>query len=186
MDRHDIIFLGRRDPYTKPTLEFVWSKIIGDGLVQRLFYDGSVQNLEAFLGAMMNEDALPFVMTNEDGKIVLFAWLNCIEGVMARMHFTMFRDSWGGKRNAVALGRKMVEHVLSRKDDAGYIIHTVVGITPVVNTLALRYVMALGMERVGIVPNGATLYYQGGRVVDAVLTVATRKSMGIGEAQCNA
>ena len=181
MDAHRIVFLAKNDPYTAPTLEFVWVRIVSDGLVPVVFYDGSVRCLEDFHACMQDGGTLPFVMSSNAGKIIMFCWLNCIEGVTARIHFTFFKDSWGRKRDALGYAKAMLRHVLTRRDSAGYVLDTVVGMTPVSNPLAVRFVQAAGMQKVGFIPHGAVLHYEGSQPVDAVLTVATRDSLGVTE-----
>ena len=97
------------------------------------------------------------------------------------MQRSLFRDSWGRRCDALHHAGAMLRHVLTRRDSAGYVLDTLVGLTPVSNPLAVRFVQAAGMRKLGIIPHGAVLHYEGRRPVDAVLTVGTRASLGIAE-----
>ena len=176
-----ISYLARSFENTKSILRMIWQKIVADGLVPILFYDGCIQKEEDFLCAMMDGQTCPWVVSDEK-KFVFFAWMNKPEGKAMRAHFTMFRDSWGRKRNALAIARHMLGHMLTRKDDSGYVVDTILGVTPVTNKLACRFALGFGMTRVGIMPNVVTLFYDG-RTTDGLLTYATRESLGLQEGE---
>ena len=96
-----------------------------------------------------------------------------------RIHFTMFKESWGRKRNAVAVARHFVSYVLTRRDAEGFLLDTLYGLTPTSNRLACRFVQQAGMEKIGILPNAVSLFFKGRQTDDALVTCATRESLGI-------
>ena len=178
MSMYRIRSLGRRQELTEPTLEMLWAKIQADGLAETLFYDGSVRDEYDFICAMMNRTTCPWLVTC-DGRFALFSWLNDAEGRAMRIHFTMFKESWGGRRNAADVARHFVSYVLTRRDADGCLLDTLYGLTPTSNRLACRFVQRAGMEKIGILPNAVNLFFQGRRTDDALMTYATRESLGI-------
>ena len=179
MSMYRILYLGRKLELTEPALEMLWAKIQADGLAETLFYDGSVRSEYDFICSMMNRNTCPYLVTC-DGKFALFSWLNGAEGRAMRIHFTMFKESWGGKRNAVDVARHFVSYVLTLKDADGYLLDALYGLTPTSNRLACRFVQRAGMDKIGILPNAVSLFFNENRTDNALVTCATRESLGIG------
>ena len=178
MDTYYVLSLTRNEDITQPMLRMVWERILEESLVPVLFYDGSIQTWPQFLECMTRQGGCPFVIIRKANP-VMFAWVNDTEGQSMRMHFTMFRDSWGEKRHAAAIARHLLEFVLTRKDEQGFLIDTIVGVTPTSNRLACRFVQRVGLTKLGVIPHAISLYYEDGRTDDAMVTYATRETLGL-------
>ena len=176
MATYSFIYVNRVTPFSDDILNLVWDKMEKDGILRHLFYDGSNKTREEFFEFMGRRNTLPFTLFKE-AELIGFFWLNSFVGRTAQIHFTAFRNSMGTRRNATHFGTKCIQYCLSLKDDNGFFIDTVVGVTPVSNTLARRFNEKAGMIKIGLIPNYCIMHYEG-RIEDGVLTYATRESYG--------
>lgn len=174
--KYAILYLDAQQSGTPGLLGHVFDKMAAEGLLGRVFYDGTVRTPEEFLADVLRPGSLPFViMAGED--VACFTWLNSIEGRAARGHFTFFRRFWG-RGNSVPMGRRFFRYALSRQDADGYLFDCIVGITPQSNPLSWKFALECGCDLAGTIP--AFLYMADTRTsVDAVTVAATRKGMGV-------
>ena len=63
-----------------------------------------------------------------------------------------------------------------RNQSGGFVLDTLIGITPLCNTKAVKYVRTLGAQDCGIVP-GMCWYHDTGENVPGLLTVYTRETV---------
>lgn len=174
--KHAILYLDAQQPGTPELLGHVFDKMTTEGLLKRVFYDGTVRTKEKFIADVLRPGSLPFVIM-AGNEIACFTWLNSIEGRSARGHFTFFRKFWG-HRNSVPMGRRYFRYALSRRDTEGYLFDSIVGITPQDNLLSWKFALECGCVMVGTIPR--FLYMaEAGKSVDAVAVAATRESMGV-------
>lgn len=174
--KHAILYLDARRPGTEDVLARVFAGMRAQGLLSRVFYDGTVRAKEEFLADVLRPGSLPFVIMAGD-EVACFTWLNSLEGRAARGHFTFFRKFWG-RRTSVPLGRRFFRYALSRRDADGYLFDCIVGITPQSNSLSWKFALACGCRMVGVLPRFAWMADRG-ESVDAVAVTATRESMGV-------
>lgn len=171
-----ILYLNAQQPGAIGLLGHVFDKMAAEGLLTRVFYDGTVRTREQFLADVLRPGSLPFVIMAGE-EVACFTWLNSIEGRAARGHFTFFRKFWG-RKNSVPIGRRYFRYALSRRDADGYLFDCIVGVTPRDNPLSWKFALECGCDIVGTIP--AFLYMADTRTsVDAVAVAATREGMGV-------
>ena len=174
--KHAIVYLDAKRPEVPGLLAGVFDRMVAEGLLSRVFYDGSVQNGEQFLAEVLRPGSLPFAIMAGD-EVACFTWLNSIEGRAARGHFVFFRKFWG-RKTSVPIGRRYFRYALSRRDADGYLFDCIVGVTPRYNPLSWKFALECGCDMVGTIP--AYLYMADTRTsVDAVAVAATREGMGV-------
>jgi len=155
-----------------------FARMEDDGTVSSTFYDGSVRTAEDFVQHLCRPGAMPFLLFWENAPAGV-TWLNGVEGRTARGHFCLYRSVWG-RRTTATLGRCIFETMLGYRDADGFMFDTILGLTPISQSLAWRLSMLCGAEKVGVLPNGAFIKARG-TTEDAVLTAATRGSLAKGK-----
>lgn len=174
------LYINKTLPVAPGLLGHVFDRIVEDGLLASLFYDGGVRTRDEFLDEMSRPGTLPFVVMR--GKdVAAFSWFNCILGRSARAHFAIFREFWGRKIR-VSLGRNFYRYVLSRKDAEGHLFDCVYGITPENNPLAWKTALQSGWRLIGTIPSCVFLA-DTKMSVGGVVTAATREILGIAEGE---
>lgn len=158
-------------------LRSLWSRLVEERLVEVVFHDGGVRSLDDFCSLLAPERAWLYRMDAE-GVPVGFFWCNGFGGRSAQVHFCFFRSGMPLARDA---GRTALRFLLVAADGRREApLMTLVGGTPAPYRHALRLAYDLGFSRLGVVPQGARLAPgvpgggPHGKVVDLVLTVATR------------
>lgn len=129
----------------------VWDKMCDANVVKDTFYDGCVSNHHEFRDFVRREGNEVFFVFYE-GKLGMVAWMNDRVHKRACIHFTTLPQTWGRKIDGVSIAMKLGRFVVStivREMD----IDVLVGVTPVRNKLACKYVQRVGAVPVGIAPN---------------------------------
>ena len=175
---YSIHYLDSFDVYNfELALSNIWEKLIEDGIVKSLFYGGTVKSFPDFFDFMNRRGTLAYVLLkNKD--LHGFFWLNNFVGKTAQIHCTGFKKSIGTRRNAHIFARKCISYALCLNDDDGFLIDTVLGYTPISNTLSVKFNERAGMIKIGQIPSYCNMAYEG-TVVDAVLTYATRETLNL-------
>lgn len=177
-NKYQIVFLPSDGEYTILTLSNLYKRIMCNNIYQNLFYDRPITE-SRFISLLTDEECTPYVVC-KNGVIVLLCWLNSWKGNSARLHFTMFPESWGTARNAFKIGTKMVRYLLSAQLNGSHFVDTIIGVTPMTNKLACRYALNVGMKKIAIIPNSDYNFYSG-KTEDMMLSIATREIMGMTE-----
>jgi len=131
----------------------LYEKIISDGMKDVVFSDGEIANAFDFLTAMKyGNNKLFVVLADEEWAGVL--WLNRFKSKTAHAHFCGFSSFWG--KNTVDIGKKAINEVLHMKngDNNEYLFDTLLGLIPVANIVAIKWVKKIGFIEVGVIPNG--------------------------------
>lgn len=163
---------------SREAMREVYARIREEGTADTVFYDGTVTNENEFVAEVLRPGSLPFLVFWE-GKEAGLAWFNDIEGRSARGHFVFFREFWGHKISA-AIGRKIFSHILTLRDERGYLLDVLLGKLPARNCLAWRLGLLCGAREVGTIPNG--VYMAGsGKSENAKLAAVTRETLGLAE-----
>lgn len=179
-EKFTALYVDKALPIAPGLLGHVFDKVVEDGLLASLFYDGSVRTKDEFLDEVLRPGTIPFVvMYGKD--VAAFSWLNDIQDRSARAHFVIFRKFWG-RRTRIPLGRNFYKYVLSIRDAAGYLFDCVYGITPESNPLAWKAALQSGWRLIGSIPNRVFLA-DTGKSAGGVVTAATREILGVVEGE---
>lgn len=171
-----VLYVDRSWQTAHVVISSVYDRIMEDGLLGSLFYDGTVRSREDFLKEVSQDGVLPFAVM--DGKeVAAFCWLNHLTVGAARAHYVVFREYWG--RHTREMGKHLFRYILSRKDERGYLFDCIYGITPENNPLAWRAAVKSGWEKVGYLPSFCRM--ADGTSVGGVITSATRDILGIAD-----
>ena len=148
-----------------------WSRMVRDGTVKRVFYNGAVTNPDQFIAFLQRPTNVPLAIRTDDQEWIGIAWLTNINRTSAVAHFCGFREGWERKQTIDA-GELALDYWFAFPGvEGGKHFKVLLGITPADNRLALRFINQLGFERVGTVPHLAN----GG---DAIISYITRESRG--------
>jgi hypothetical protein len=152
-------------------LAHLFDMIHDQGVLPVVFYDRTVTDRAGFVREMKRRDTWPFVVYGGDDEIMAIFWLNTFEGRSARIHFCGFPAIHG---KAVQVARECLFRTLTMQAHGGYVLDTLVGVTPVDNKLAIRMLTRAGMVGIGVVPGMLDNAYTH-QPMDALVSYATRK-----------
>jgi len=122
-----------------------------EGLVERVFYDGSVRTPHDFLNMMkFGKNSLSVI--EYDGAVAGCCWLNNFDMRRAEFHFCFFENLRG--TDAVDIGKEVVTDLLYLDDVSGNpLFDLLFGMTDVNNVPAVRWCEAMGFDSLGIMPS---------------------------------
>lgn len=134
-----------------------------------------------FCNWMRSPDVHPWwIMFNGDPVGLFF--LTQKQGKTARVHFmTLPQGVRRTKHRRLSVVRAFGLYVLGaalweRNVSGGFMLDTLIGLTPSCNKEAVKFIHSLGAVDVGVIP-GACYYYDTGENVSAVATVYTRENI---------
>ena len=157
-------------------------RIIASGRDRASFPGAEACSREYFFDLVFGENTHAWLLTFRDQLAGMF-YLTDMEGTSARVHFAFLplglaTVETDGKHlpAPVALGRFCVASVLrDRYDDGPFVLDTLVGLTPALNTSAIKLVRRCGGQALGTIP-GACYVHGQPRNVDGVVSYFTRNS----------
>ena len=125
----------------------IWHKIIEEGKLGHLFYDGTVKNLKDWLDYIYNPANHVALVVDDSGRVYHIAWLNkfshrngflhhCAIGKFNRKSWPLLKKFWADMRDP----------------DGDPVVNTLLGVTPITNSKALKLVRLLGWEILGEIP----------------------------------
>ena len=175
MSDYKTVYLGNI-PEGRELLLRIYDRLAEEGTAKRIFCDGTVTCAEEFADDLLRPGSLPFMVCTAAGVPAACGWLNSIEGRSAQGHSVVFKDFWG--KHSLQIARHLLGHILTRRDEHGYLFDVILCFTPRRNALGWKMMERCGSPRVGVVPHFAYIA-ETGETEDAVLTVTTRQSLGL-------
>lgn len=122
----------------------LFDRMESEGLVDIVFYDGSIRDRETFMGIMKEN----FLCVVEDkGKAVAFFWLTDRQARSAQIHFCFFEEARGERAHEV--GSFVLGEII--KAD---IVDCLVGYIPKFNVAAVEFFKKIGVRFAGGIPHG--------------------------------
>ena len=154
-------------------LSDMWVQLLDEDLMQTVFWEGNVSSVDEFSAFCKRQhNVLAFIF--DDRECVGFAWLGPMSGNYAFAHFCLFRSIWGEKTTEV--GQLVLRYWFDFPGHAGPLIDVIIGMVPGFNTQAHKFVIRLGMTRLGAIP---TLFKnKRGDVDEAVIFYILRPNNG--------
>jgi hypothetical protein len=129
----------------------LFERMSQEGLVERVFYDGTITTPDAFL-QMMKFNQISLFVIEFKGEIAGMCWLNNFGARRAEFHFCFFSNLRGA--DAVTIGKQVVTELLYMEDSAGNpIFDLLFGMTEVENKPARVWCRHMGFEYMGIIPS---------------------------------
>lgn len=144
-----IPFVQLNGEWTIPddVLANLFFRIEADGLVEGVFFDGSIHDWRTFIQAVKSPQNICIFFFHENIPMA-FAWLNGLARHTAFAHFCVLRHAWGA--HADEMGKMALNYWMSWDGEAK--IQTIMGTIPTQNRRALAYVRRIGFERCGTIP----------------------------------
>lgn len=157
------------DPY----LGQVYRRLVMEGTVHWIFYDGSVRNTSEFIDFLKKEEHSVYFV-KFIGEDVGFFWVSRFVQKSAFINYCFYKSFWG--RKSLQIGRNCIDYLLHLKNERGdYSIDVLLGLTPVNNKLAVSFLKKHGMVIIGKIPGLITDYHQN-MIVDGLLSYKTREN----------
>ena len=157
-----------------------WGMVQASGRDRAVTYCMERKDGPDFCRWMRQDDVHPWIIMFHDVPCGLF-FLTDTQGKSAQCHFCtlpMGTHRTQAKIPAVvgfglyALGSSL----WSRNESGGFMLDTIIGITPTCNKDAVKYIHKVGAKDVGTIP-GACWYYDTGENVPGLVTVYTRETL---------
>ena len=146
-------FMFHKDQLSDICFYELWDRMVDSGTEKVTFFGGQATDHISFRDLVRRDCNELFVVFYE-GQPGGIIWINDRRERSARVHFTVFRDYWGRKRDElppnVMIGRYAVARLIREMG-----LDVLIGYTPVRNKLAVRYIKKLGAKTVGVLPKGA-------------------------------
>ena len=127
--------------------EFLYSlaiQMVQEGSFHLVFYDGTITTPEAFKALMQKPANVP-VFFFDGSEPLGFAWLNGLNGGLAFAHFGGLKSARG---RSVKIGQLAVSYWMANFK----FLQVILGITPQVNRLAVRFIERIGFKVLGEIP----------------------------------
>lgn len=158
-----------------------WGMMQATGRDRAVAYCLPPLDAHGFVRWMRQDYVHPWFVTWQ-GQPVGFAYLTNMEGKSARIHFGTLPQGirrMGNRKLSVVhgfglyiLGSLLWEQTVS----GGYRLDTIIGLTPVVNKEAVRFIKRCGAQECGVIP-GACYYHDTGENVPGLVTTYTRETV---------
>lgn len=140
---------------TLAILRWYYLRMEEDNLLDSLFYDDPVETAELFQSIALDNGNLFMLMLDKRTNMP-FGHIHCngFEGLVCRLHFCFLRIAHG-RGVSKAMGLEALRQFFNcRRGDTGLPVATgFMGLTPISNRLACRYVLSLGCEKIAIIDN---------------------------------
>ena len=135
----------------------LYDRMEKDGTAEMVFYDRGVQSRTGFVALMRRPGTYLYIVVPRSAEGVTeplaIVWLTQVESKRAYMHFCLFSNAWG--ESSVEIGKATVVRLINMKDGKDqYLFDVFYGITPMVNTDAIRYAEFCGGKVVFSLPCG--------------------------------
>jgi len=143
------------------TLGLIWSRIVDEGKVETVFYNGTISSVGDFIQYLRRGDVYPVVIFDTETETFCgVAWINNVNEGTAQAHFCTVN---GG--NSVEVGLE----VMGYWNKFCEFINVIVGIIPEGNLRAINFVQKLGFVEVGMIPEYCNTVYKNAREGGVVL-----------------
>lgn len=156
-------------------VEYLWSMISNDPAARLIFRKMDIADATS-LERFVNDAKNIILIGMYNNKVCVLGWLTNTELKTAHVHFVTFKDSYRGVNKLTC--EKIIQELLYIKggpDKGGrYLFNCLIGMTPVTNKLACRFVKSTGFVEVGIVPQ-SDIDPLTGEAVDCMMTYCTRE-----------
>ena len=124
------------------------------GVTRLMFDDGTITNAREFVDHVTDFRTIFFKISLTDktglGKTetgtVGYFWLNRLEATHAYCHFMSFPEYWGDHWRNVEIGQEAMKICLKE-------FPMIMGMLPTTNEIAITYLMDVGLNVVGRIPN---------------------------------
>ena len=149
----------------------LYRRVVRDGTVTNVFYDGSIQNTNDFLDFFKNKNNEIYVLFYEEREAGFF-WLNNFRQRTSFVTYCIFKDFWGKK--ALEIVQNGISQILNRKNEFDeYITDVLLCLTPVNNKWVIQFLTKAGLTTLCKIPKCIALH--GREVQDGVLFHISRE-----------
>lgn len=133
--------------------ETYFESLQDSGLAKDAFYDGSVKSKFDFLQLAFNSQVMLFLILDAENDFVPCGHFHLVGfmGRTATIHFSISPDYLGKKSIILARESLKLAFGLNRTDGTPLLI-AILGVTPLCNKLAIRFIKAVGFKEQFILP----------------------------------
>ena len=130
---------------------YLWKKALTENALDYMFLD--MQDVPpVFFLEFINKDDVNFFIVLIEEKPALLIFMTNIQFAKAEGHF-FFYDGFRGEK-AVEIGKYCLQYLINMQlGEKTCVYDVIIGITPVKNIFACRFLHKLGMKKVGEIPN---------------------------------
>lgn len=165
-----------RSELTDSQIKRFWHTVRECGRDRTILFDIPPVDEDAFCKWFRSDCVAPWIITFKGVPVGMF-YLTNKSGKTAYCHFVGLPVGTvrvGKLPLLVAAGRYAISKcLLERNGNGGFIMDTLIGVTPAFNRTALKFIYRLGAKYVATIP-GACFFHDSGENVPGVVTILTR------------
>lgn len=145
---------------TDEEIKSIYERICSDGLYDSFFWAAQCKSADDFLDWWRDAGTLGIEI--RDGELVAMCALDHWNGRAAQFHYCIFRNAW---TRTYEIAQATLDYLASSFKSR---LSTIYGVTPVTNTLAVRFLKRNEFQVLGAIPKALTL--TDGTIVDALMS----------------
>lgn len=139
-----------QENFSETFLVQVFRRIVFEGTMCKIFYDGSLRNAVDFTQFIRNKEHDVYFVQYA-GEDAGFFWLTGFKPKTAFINYCFHKNMWGKK--TLHISKACLEFILNKKNAHGdYTLNTLLGLTPANNKLAIKFLIENGMTILGTIP----------------------------------
>ena len=119
-----------------------------NGLLNYIF-EGDISQ-DRFMDYYNEKNGNYTVLLFVDNQFSGYAWLNNLHGKRAFLHYCFFKEIWGIR--TLDSARRIIDYWLHIPNGNEYLLDVLVGVTPVTNRKAIKFIKAVGSTIIGSIP----------------------------------
>lgn len=153
---------------------FIWEHIEADKPARTIFSSLDIINPQGLLDFLNNPNNIIHIGLYR-GRLASLGWTNSVRAKTGHVHFVTFKWAYG-RVNKLTCEKFLYDLLYTKggpEKGGEYLFNCLIGLTPVNNKLACRFVKGTGFIESGIVPQG-DLDPESGEPIDCMLTYLTR------------
>jgi len=127
-----------------------WNRLNVDGLARTAFPEKDVRTMEEFTSMAMDNYNVLLIVIDRNNEPTAHVNLNGFKGMSALVHFSILKK-WHGPL-AIQMARNVCRQIFESERTPGVdYLRTLIGVTPVRNKLACKFIKRVGFKSVGTV-----------------------------------
>lgn len=171
-NRYQLVMVNSENAITTRVVDY-WTDLLNAGLLKYRFNESENPTIDTVLEMIHDPKSYSFMVYDPiKDRLCADTMLNNFRGLTAHVHFSIHPDYHG--REGVLIARSGAEQLFQLTDPNGLYLSTLIGLTPVNNLLAVRFIQKVGFKKLDIIDK---VFYNNGIYTDALLTKLTPKDL---------
>lgn len=155
-------------------IAWVYQRLLNDGSIESIFYDGSVRNAQDFIRVLKRSVT---IIAFQNADPIALSWVNDFHHKWGQLHFAFMSTMWGRHDEQEQVANLILREFLYRKCLNGqFCFDALLGVVPVRNRKAWAFVERTQPKIIGVMPYGVWVA-ESGQSEAARMVVHTRETV---------